>query len=591
MNDYYLNSLLIALLFVMPFSAQAQFFQSTQQNVFIPLQNSQSSVGDYDRDGDMDIVVMGIDNSAGSQYRIILYNNDGQGIFQESEIIFTEQFTNGDIAFVNIDRDDDLDIFITGLSNNGEAKTLFFVNDGATFIQDDYLFNNTITNGQFAWGDLNNDKYADLLLFGEVDAVIEEAYLFKGSRDGTFESITHDFLPSFQGVTAFADFDRDGDLDVATSGASVDAANYPLYVYENLGDFNFQIAAQLEGFSNGSMKLRDINEDSFVDIIKTGSLNTNSESSSKVYLNNANFDFILAENINLTGVGDESNLLVADFTGNGSLDLLNIGRVPPFTQVLFYNELLENDGDFTFVENTNTGLPLTSYNDMEVADFDLDGDLDLFVVNSQESDIYFNTQATPNEMPSSQPVLESAVAGSTVLLSWEAGTDTKTAVDNLSYNLYIGTEPNTSNILSPNANIETGLRYTVELGNNQYNTNYNLVDFEIGTYYWAVQTIDNQYIGSPFSQEQSFEIKTLGLNDDTTSLVMVANDYGNSQWKVNASSHIDIISLYTLSGQSISQYRPNAIDFTIDYSELSSGIYILSLKTENGFQAFKVIKN
>ena len=228
---------------------------------------------------------------------------------------------------------------------------------------------------------------------------------------------------------------------------------------------------------------------------------------------------------------------------------------------------------------------------MEVADFDLDGDLDLFVVNSQESDIYFNTQATPNEMPSSPPVLESAVAGSTVLLSWEAGTDTKTAVDNLSYNLYIGTEPNTSNILSPNANIETGLRYIVELGNNQYNTSYNLADFEIGTYYWSVQTIDNQYVGSSFSQEQSFEIKTLGLIDDTTSLVMVANDYGNSQWKVNASSHIEIISLYTLSGQAINQYRPNAIDFTIDYSELSSGIYILSLKTENGSQAFKVIKN
>ena len=591
MNDNFLYSFLLTLLLAIPSSANAQFFQATQQSVFVPLQNSHSSVGDYDRDGDMDIVVMGIDNSAGSQYRIILYNNDSQGVFQVSEIIFNEQFTNGDIAFVNVDRDDDLDIFVTGLSNNGEAKTLFFTNDGTTFIQDDYLFSDTITNGQFAWGDLNNDKYADLLLLGEVDALYEEAYLFKGSRDGTFESITHDFLPSLQGVTAFADFDRDGDLDVATSGASLGAAIYPLYVYENLGDFNFQIVAQLEGFLNGSMQLKDVNEDGFVDIVKTGAFNNNSESGSKVYLNNANFDFTSTENINLSGVGDESNLLVADFTGNGSLDLLNIGRVPPFTQVLFYNELLENDGDFIFVENTNTGLPLTSYNDMEVADFDLDGDLDLFVVNSQESDIYFNTQATPNEMPSSPPVLESAVAGSTVLLSWEAGTDTKTAVDNLSYNLYIGTEPNTSNILSPNANIETGLRYIVELGNNQYNTSYNLADFEIGTYYWSVQTIDNQYVGSSFSQEQSFEIKTLGLIDDTTSLVMVANDYGNSQWKVNASSHIEIISLYTLSGQAINQYRPNAIDFTIDYSELSSGIYILSLKTENGSQAFKVIKN
>ena len=354
MNDNFLYSFLLTLLLAIPSSANAQFFQATQQSVFVPLQNSHSSVGDYDRDGDMDIVVMGIDNSAGSQYRIILYNNDSQGVFQVSEIIFNEQFTNGDIAFVNVDRDDDLDIFVTGLSNNGEAKTLFFTNDGTTFIQDDYLFSDTITNGQFAWGDLNNDKYADLLLLGEVDALYEEAYLFKGSRDGTFESITHDFLPSLQGVTAFADFDRDGDLDVATSGASLGAAIYPLYVYENLGDFNFQIVAQLEGFLNGSMQLKDVNEDGFVDIVKTGAFNNNSESGSKVYLNNANFDFILAENINLEGVGDESNLLVADFTGNGSLDLLNIGRVPPFTQVLFYNELLENDGDFIFVENTNT---------------------------------------------------------------------------------------------------------------------------------------------------------------------------------------------------------------------------------------------
>ncbi len=568
----------------------SQNFLPSNETIFETLIVSNSDVGDYDNDGDLDIIIMGKDLNTSINYTL-LYNNDGLGNFFLSPITFNDNYRNGQVEFVDYDNDNDLDIFISGLVDSGGSKSRLYQNNSNSFTEISFEFADDIINNQFEWGDLDNDGDLDLLLMGSFQTFNNFSYLFRNDGNSTFTEMNDSFLSLSQGHIVFADLDNDGDNDIVVGGLDLSFFIGELYVYENNGDFSFTFKTGLEGYYNGDLELRDFDGNGFIDIVKNG--NTDTGDSTKMYLNTGNFIFNENTSLGLTSVGDSANIVSADYTGNGELELLISGRLQPYTQLLYSTSIFENSGNLTFVENTSTGILDSSFNAIEIGDFDNDHDTDVFVLNGNVSKTYKNQSSVQNAIPNPPTNLSSSVTGSDVALNWTDASDNESPSNQLTYNIYVGTTSGTTNIVSPMSNITTGYRKIVGIGNTQYKNMAVLKNLPNGTYYWAVQSIDNQYEGSLFSDEQTFTINNLSIEefDDKVSVKYYPNPV-KDRLMISSIQNIEKVTISSITGLIVNSLSINDLtNFNIDFTNFNSGIYLVSLFSGKGKEVVKVIKN
>ena len=580
------KTLFIAFLFVFT-KMYSQNFSPTNNMIFETLLVSNSDVGDYDNDGDLDIIIMGL--NTGTHYTLV-YNNDGSGNFTLSPITFNDNYRNGQVEFIDYDNDNDLDIFISGLVQSGASKSRLYQNNSNVFTEIPFAFADNIINNHFTWGDLDNDGDLDLLLMGNSQAMTDIAYLYRNDGNTNFTEMSQSFLPLSQGSIVFADLDNDGDNDVVTGGLNSPNGTSHLEIYENNGDFGFAFQTSLEGYFNGDIELRDFDGNDFIDVIKNGSTDTGD--STKMYLNTGSFIFNENTSIGLTSVGDFANIVSADYTGNGELDFLVSGRLQPYTQLLFSTSIFENSGNLSLVENTTTGILNNAFNAIEIGDFDNDHDVDLFVLRSDASSTYTNQSSIQNTVPNPPLNLSSSVTASNVVLNWSNSSDNESPAKQLTYNICVGTASGITDVVSPMSNLNTGYRKVVGIGNYQYKNLAVLENLPNGTYYWAVQSIDNQYEGSVFSIEQTFTINNLGLEefDNDVSVKYYPNPISN-RLIISSNRAIEKVTINSILGKKLDTILISELtDFKIDFTNYNSGIYFISLQSSRGQEMIKVIK-
>src|SRR5207253_1878954 len=85
--------------------------------------------GDFDNDGDLDILITGF---TGSSRISRVYRNDG-GTFTDINAGLTP-VRRGSVAWGDYDNDGDLDILLTGEASPGTNIARIYRNDGGTFI-------------------------------------------------------------------------------------------------------------------------------------------------------------------------------------------------------------------------------------------------------------------------------------------------------------------------------------------------------------------------------------------------------------------------------------------------------------------------
>src|SRR5580765_7203358 len=85
--------------------------------------------GDYDGDGDLDVLVSGLGSHDIATTEI--YRNTGGGVFTNSGIVLTG-LARGAAAWGDFDGDGDLDLAITGLTSASVPTTLVYRNNGGT---------------------------------------------------------------------------------------------------------------------------------------------------------------------------------------------------------------------------------------------------------------------------------------------------------------------------------------------------------------------------------------------------------------------------------------------------------------------------
>ena len=124
---------LLTLLFFLPIYLYTQQF--TEQTAISLTGVSSSSVawGDYDNDGFLDILLTGYDNSGGVSK---IYHNNGNNTFTEQTSISLTGVGGGSIVWGDYDNDGDIDILLTGYTNlNGCESKIYRNNGNNTFIE------------------------------------------------------------------------------------------------------------------------------------------------------------------------------------------------------------------------------------------------------------------------------------------------------------------------------------------------------------------------------------------------------------------------------------------------------------------------
>ncbi len=173
------------------------------------------SWGDYDGDGDPDLIVA----NAGPDYNC-LYRNLGDGTFEKvtgDPVVTTLSHSDG-AAWGDYDNDGDLDLFVvSGVVGYG-YDYLYQNNGDATFTQ--VLSGPPVENNHWAegssWGDYDNDGDLDLFV-GIYDGPGGQNRLYENRGGGLFMSIDsgpHIEAGNYSKGTTWADYDQDGDLDI-----------------------------------------------------------------------------------------------------------------------------------------------------------------------------------------------------------------------------------------------------------------------------------------------------------------------------------------------------------------------------------------
>jgi alpha-tubulin suppressor-like RCC1 family protein len=438
--------------------------------------------GDYDNDGRLDLLVGGKAGGQPSSATAHLFRNLGNGNFTEINVGFAQS-----------------------------AQSV-------------------------AWGDFDNDGFLDILLVRSSDGKI-----WRNKGDGTFTNLNLTLTADLNTVASLVDFNGDGRLDILLGGR----------LYRNLGNDQFtNVSAGLPTTQYSTTAWGDYDGDGRPDVLICGLVGANAQFRLYRNLGNGTFTNVSA------GFQDIYRGMGAwfDFDGDGRLDVLMSGQTGPGVR---FTALYRNNGDGTFT-NVSSGLPATSYAWLAIGDgdndgqpdvflsgnngtnsvgrlfrgqtngsfvqvvspfptnlapvaswgdYDLDGRLDLALstlVSGQANVGLYRNDATITNTPPSPPSAVAAFAGvNSVTFQWGAGNDGQTPTSSLTYGLRVGRSPGLNDVLAPDA-ATNGTRRVARPGNAGWGRSLTITNLAFGRYYWAVQSVDSAFAGSPFTPEQIF---------------------------------------------------------------------------------------
>jgi hypothetical protein len=319
-------------------------------------------------------------------------------ISQQAGITFSHSMPDGDgvlgmsggVAAGDFDNDGWVDLYAIG--GEGQANVLL-KNQGDGTFTDRASFSGVAQKNKGsgpAFGDFNGDGLLDLFV-GGVGGDAAKLYVNQGNEQ--YLDITESsglVLPGNNFSGTWADYDKDGDLDLFVTHWTEERSGYFAYFWRNNGDSTFSdvtFEAGIKNTSNADKTLTatfsDINNDGWVDLLLVTDY-----AQTRLYKNNKDGTF--------TDITDHE--VITDNTGMGSAvaDYDNDGDLDWFVSAISYrdepaklgwlspgNRFYQNQGDGTFLDKTDElGVRHSSWAWATCfSDFNNDGLQDLFVVN------------------------------------------------------------------------------------------------------------------------------------------------------------------------------------------------------------------
>ncbi len=323
---------------------------------------------DYDNDGFPDIFA-----SNGSGLAAHLYHNEGNGTFTNADallpVISSGEMTSA--MFADYDNDGDQDVYIAAGAGD------LFQPDGGTNL---LLQNQWVENGNA----LSTPLFIDVAAAAGVD---------------NLPAVPFGANPGYKSYTgAWVDYDRDSCIDLFVGNMVFDGGGNPAnanQLYKNNCNGTFTDVSATTGIDTGDTNTYRPTLAFFGGILTPGDLDpdlyvVNVQSASPfhhdlIYDNNGDGTFTEFSGTMPT-FGDDSGagmgIAVGDVDLDGDWDIyISDLPAPPVEPVMEGNTLYLSNGDGTWAENSAPAAGVASFNSWGVnfADFDLDGDEDLYV--------------------------------------------------------------------------------------------------------------------------------------------------------------------------------------------------------------------
>jgi hypothetical protein len=367
------------------------------------LSNSSIAAGDFNDDGFNDLLISGS-----------LFQNNNNGTFTDvTTLKGIKNVYSGIVgnAFVDIDNDGDLDIFLFGYDSS-----VVCVNDNGNFTIKALNLPKFKSFLSFSFADINNDKYPDLFvsqLWGTYPYG-EPNYLFYNDGNFGFTDKTSKIYPDWDGTynypnnpdatgknrnsrgSEWVDFDNDGDLDLYVTNYYLQQDEF----YRNNGDGSFTDICADKGIDRNNTGANhgtgvdwyDYDNDGNMDLLLTQFAHPRfiplyDHRGTAIYHNNGAPDFTFTDKVgqynNYPGLVSPIGLELEETSAGGTWgDVNNDGLVDLFLTVFYdcrYVDFYEQQPDHTFrlktfeygLEKINTGT------DAIWMDADNNGKLDL----------------------------------------------------------------------------------------------------------------------------------------------------------------------------------------------------------------------
>lgn len=539
--------------------------------------------GDYDNDGDLDILLAGQPQGAG-QRNSTVFRNDGNGTFTDIQAGMSGVFF-GTADWGDYDNDGFLDILITGNKYGGPRIAEVYHNDSGTGFSFANVGLSGVSQGDGEWGDYDNDGDLDILITGGDNGTppngsnSNPSFRIYQNNGGSFTDVTTNIPGYSLASAAWGDYDKDGDLDIVVCGSQLNNP-WTTTIYRNDGGSFAVQNLGLAGIYFGDVTWGDYDNDGDLDLLLSGEQDQSDwEYKSLIYRNDqGTFTDIQA---GLAEMG-ESAVAFGDFDNDGDLDLMIAGFDYPNESFVVYR----NDGG-TFVQ-IYAGIPGLKNPALAWGDFDNDQDLDILVSGYSYSQgrittVYRNDSAAGNSAPLAPNNLTvSSHTIRTTNFRWNRANDAETPSDGLSYRLWIGTNSSDYDVCSPMADTATGWRTIASIGNLQ-DTSWTLIHSTLGqTYFACVSAVDAGLRGSPCSNQVS--TLTVGLSDPDKTVHFAAGPNPTHDLITvvlsNRLQHRIKYALTDLSGKRLTGFSGTfSNQLKLDLSALSKGIYLLQMES------------
>ena len=353
---------------------------------------------DIDNDSDNDLIVSGY---IGGLIITKLLNNDGKGNFKIIKDTPFDGVYLGNVKFIDIDNDNDQDVFINGDAIFGEFITKLYLNDGkGNFTLKTQTPFEGVHQGDFGFIDIDNDNDKDLFISGlsKLNTPSTKLYLNNGMGDFSLLSPSiFDTLTLHFSCVAIADVDNDLDQDILASGENnLSVTQTQLYLNNGKGIFSLDSNNSIINVIARDLSFVDIENDGDQDVLISGTDNTYQDVT-KLYKNSGSGFF--TEVIGVPFDDYTSKFQFSDIDNDRDYDVLIVSEDSTGIRTKLY----ENNGygNFTIVQNTS--FPGVSYGAISFSDIDNDNDQDLLITGMEQMSLiaqFYRNQTSHSKMGS-----------------------------------------------------------------------------------------------------------------------------------------------------------------------------------------------